>query len=258
MDGSGLRAIKTERVADTVYRMLRERIVTGAFAPGSKLNVDDIAKRLQVSRTPVHEALTVLANDGLVEIQPRRGTFVAEFTAEDYAETLDVRRALEWLACETACHHATDDDIEELERLAADMALAVKEIGDPEAAARTHDSKNLAFHLSLVELSGNRRLIDMYDDLRAHLRIARAHLNATAWLERVPVETAEHQRILDALRARDPSAMQRALNDHLCRSSRSLVGDVMRTEGGAQQEHEVREPLEPTTTQPPTTEGASA
>jgi GntR family transcriptional regulator, rspAB operon transcriptional repressor len=228
-----LAAIKTERVTDTVYQLLREGIVNRTFAPGSRLNVDEIARRLQVSRTPVHEALAVLATDGLVEVQPRRGTFVAEFTLGDYAETLDVRRALEVLACEMACQRVTRADLDALRRLMDEMERSVTEHDDVAMAATTHDARNSAFHHRLVQLAGNRRLTAMYDDLRVHLRIARAHLNATSWLARVPIEAAEHLAILDALEARDVTAMQRALDAHLRRSAASLIEDVSRPEGSA-------------------------
>ena len=100
-------------------------------------------------------------------------------------------------------------------------------------AAATHDAKNAAFPHRLVQLSGNRRLTAMYDDLRVHLRIARAHLNATSWLARVPIEADEHLAILEALEARDVTAMQRALDAHLRRSAASLIEDVSRPEGSA-------------------------
>jgi GntR family transcriptional regulator, rspAB operon transcriptional repressor len=229
---SGLSAIKTERVTDTVYQVLRERIVNRTFAPGSKLNVDEIARRLDVSRTPVHEALAVLATDGLVEVQPRRGTFVTAFTRDDYAETLDVRRALEVLACETACARATPEDLEALRTLMHDMERSIAETDDASVAAKTHDAKNSEFHRRLVHLSGNRRLIAMYEDLRAHLRIARAHLDATTWLARVPIEAAEHLAILEALEARDVQALKRAVDTHLRRSTDSLIGDITGPEGG--------------------------
>ncbi len=226
-----LQAIKTERVTDTVYQVLREGIVNRTFAPGSKLNVDEIARRLDVSRTPVHEALAVLATDGLVDVQPRRGTFVTSFTREDYAETLDVRRALEVLACETACVRASDDDVADLRTLMHEMERCVADSSDAQAAAKMHDAKNFAFHYRIVQLAGNRRLLAMYDDLRAHLRIARAHLDADTWLDRVSVEAAEHLAIVEALAARDVDAMQRALEAHLRRSSESLIEDVTRPEG---------------------------
>lgn len=231
MESGGLTAIRTERVTDTVYQMLRERIVEQRFAPGSKINVDEIAKQLDVSRTPVHEALTILANDGLVEVKPRRGTFVTSFTTRDYAETLDIRRALELLAAETVVVYATDAEIADLERLVQQMESAITGAADAADAARIHDAMNLEFHSRFVKLSGNRRLIASYGDLRAHIKIARAHVDATGWQDRVPVETQEHLRIIDALANRDVAALKTALDSHLRRSATSLIEDVKATEG---------------------------
>ena len=231
MEQTTLKAIRTERVTDTVYQMLRERIVEQQFPPGSKIHVDEIARQLDVSRTPVHEALTLLAADGLVEVRPRRGTFVIEFTSNDYAETLDIRRALELLACETACANATESDIAELRALVDDMPETVRGASDPAEAARVHDARNLEFHLKLVDLSGNRRLTALYADLRAHLKIARAHVDATEWLGRVPDETREHHEIVAALAKRDVDAMKSALDAHLKRSAISLIEDITRGEG---------------------------
>src|SRR5690554_1198871 len=138
-----LSAIKTERVTDTVYQLLRERIIEGVFEPGTKINVDEIARQLDVSRTPVHEALSLLAVDGLVEVKPRRGTFVSELTLRDYEETLDIRRSLELLASETFVDIATEDDIAELEELIHKMEASVQQAGTAAEAARVHDAINL-------------------------------------------------------------------------------------------------------------------
>lgn len=231
MQAGALTAIKTERVTDTVYHLLRERIIEGVFEPGSKINVDEIARQLGVSRTPVHEALSYLATDGLVEVKPRRGTFVTELTLRDYAETLDIRRALELLASETIVDTASDDDIRELEELIHKMEASVRQASSAAEAARLHDSINLEFHVRLVNLSGNDRLIHMYSDLRAHLKIARAHVDATGWQQRVPIETQEHVAILTALKDRDTQAVKAALDHHLRRSAKSLIDDIRHSEG---------------------------
>lgn len=228
MAQTSLQAIRAERVTDTVYQVLRERIVDQQFPPGSKIHVDEIARQLDVSRTPVHEALAILAADGLVEVRPRRGTYVTEFTINDYAETLDIRRALELLACETACINATPADIDDLERLIDDVAATVNDSADRAEAARVHDAKNMELHLRLVGLSQNRRLIALYTDLRAHLKIARAHVDAPDWMERVPEETKEHREIVEALSRADIAAMKRALDTHLRRSATSLIEDIQR------------------------------
>jgi DNA-binding GntR family transcriptional regulator len=166
-----------------------------------------------------------------VDVRPRKGTFVTEFTLDDYRETLDIRRALELLAAETVCDHVGDDDVHALRALMREMERVVASERDPAEAARRHDAKNLEFHLRLVRLSGNRRLVAMYEDLRAHLRIARAHLDAHEWRSRVDTETREHGQILTALEARDASRLADALHHHLTRSASSLIDDVARREG---------------------------
>jgi GntR family transcriptional regulator, rspAB operon transcriptional repressor len=221
-----LGAIKAERVTDAVYEMLKESIVHRRLAPRSKINIDELTQRLGVSRTPVHEALVLLATDGLVEIVPRRGSFVADFTLVDIAETLDVRRALELLACERAAPNAGPDDIVVLRRLMRDMEACVRGAASLQEAARAHDAKNLEFHQLLVGLSGNKRLIATYQALGAHLRIARAHLEATAWRDRLSLERAEHGAIVTALERRAVAPLQGALERHLRRSSTSLIDDL--------------------------------
>lgn len=230
-DDSSFSAIKTQRVTDTVYQQLREKIVARALPPGHKINVDEVARQIDVSRTPVHEALALLAADGLVEVRPRRGTFVTEFGPRDYAETLDVRRALEMLAAETICDHARQDDVRELEALIEDMERVVQEAENEAEAARRHHTMNLEFHLRLVNLSSNQRLVAMYEDLRAHLRIARVHVDAREWLSRLSMETREHEVIVCAIKDGDADRLKNALDTHLRRSAASLIDDVTRNEG---------------------------
>ncbi|HEX7022904.1 MAG TPA: GntR family transcriptional regulator [Trueperaceae bacterium] len=226
MDLSELPTIKAERVTDTVYQLLKENIIDQKLPAGYKINPDELAGRLGVSRTPVHEALVLLATDGLVEILPRKGTFVTEFTLEDIAETLDVRRALELLACETVVETATTDDLTVLRELIARMEASAQEATTVREAARLHDARNLEFHQRLVTLSRNRHLIATYENLRSHLRIARAHVDASAWRERLPEEKKEHERILAALEARDLAELKDALDSHLRRSKTSLLADL--------------------------------
>lgn len=220
---TGIREIKRERVSDTVYHMLRTLIINKTFSPGEKLNVDELAQRMGVSRTPVHEGLSRLAEDGLVEIVPRKGTFVTELTTADLSETLDLRRALELLAAETAVDHVTAEDIAQMRAIVGELAESMKSEDDvPE-----HFQKNLTLHERLVELSMNRKLIDWYRNLDAHIRMARAHCAASSgWKERIPQEYEEHMAIIDALERKDVAALKEALNTHLQRAKRSLLADL--------------------------------
>ncbi len=213
-----LGALVQERLTDTVYGLIRERILSGAFAPGEKLNVDQLADQLNISPTPVKGALALLAVEGLVQIQPRRGTFIASISEGDLSEVLAIRTALEALAADTLLEYVTADDIAALKRMAHKIANAVD--------VDEHMRLNAEFHQRLVELSGNRKLAEMYRQLHAHIHIALVHSHSTTWRERAAREAAEHDAIIAAIERRDRAALKDALTRHLSRSRFSLLSDI--------------------------------
>src|SRR4051794_1765784 len=89
-----------ERAVDAVYQAIRQAILSSRLKPGERLNVDDLAEKLGVSLTPVRGAIQQLSTEGLIEIRPRSGTFVAQLTERDVEETYKIRCALECLAAE--------------------------------------------------------------------------------------------------------------------------------------------------------------
>ena len=213
-----LGALVQERLTDTVYGLIRERILSGAFAPGEKLNVDQLAEQLNISPTPVKSALALLAVEGLVTVQPRRGTFVASISQEDLSEVLVIRVALEALAADTLLQHITPQDITALKAMARQIADA--------ADVDEHTRLNAEFHHRLVELSGNRKLLDLYRQLHAHIHIALVHSHSRTWRERAAAEAAEHDAIIAAIERGDAAAVKDALTRHLTRSRSSLLSDI--------------------------------
>ena len=121
-----------------------------------------------VSPTPVKDALNRLAVEGLVDIRPRNGTFVAEFEPQDVAETFEIRRGLECLAAERMVERATPELVARFRRLVEALDKAV----DDEPSRVEHERRNNELHLAIVEGSGNRRLLELYRNLNAHLTIA--------------------------------------------------------------------------------------
>ncbi|GIV78947.1 MAG: GntR family transcriptional regulator [Litorilinea sp.] len=214
-----LPSIQTERITDTVYSLLREKILTGAFKPGEKLNVDSLAQQLNVSQTPVKGALALLAADGLVEVVPRRGTFVAQISRQQIREMLDIRRALELLAAETILEHITEEDIADL----YELVDAIENAADVE----THYSGNYELHKRLVELSGNQKLAEVYAMLNGHILMALVHASSEQWRARAALEAAEHRAIVQALEARDLEALKSAITAHLTRAADSLMVDLV-------------------------------
>jgi DNA-binding GntR family transcriptional regulator len=222
-----LATLSVQRLTDVVYRTLKEQILHQAFLPGQRLHVDQLARQLGVSRTPVKDALNALAREGLVEIIPRRGTFVAALSAQSIAELFDLRRALELLAAELLVARVTEAD---LARLRARLAVLDEPLGE-DADVDEHMRRNLAFHRELVQLAGNRKLLEVYDGLNVHIQIARVHARRRDWRIRRQQEREEHGAMLAALEARDPQRLAAAVDAHIRRAKHSLIQDLT-TAGG--------------------------
>lgn len=224
-----LRRLTRKRATDEVYETLRDAILNRVFKPGERLQVDEIADRLGVSLTPVRHAIQQLATEGLIEIKPRSGTFVATLSIEDIEATFDVRIALECLAAEKAIERIRPADLHKLEDLLETLRKPVLN----EDALRKHEKANSELHLLLIESAGNRRLTEIYKGLNAHLTIARIHAAernhdtdappAQETAKRFEVEQAEHDAIIAALQARDLPRMQAAVRAHIGRAKESLM-----------------------------------
>ena len=224
-----LRRLTRKRATDEVYENLRDAILNRLFKPGERLQVDEIAERLGVSLTPVRHAIQQLATEGLIEIKPRSGTFVAMLSLEDIEATFDVRIALECLAAEKAIDRVRPADLQRLDELLDVLRKPVSS----EEILRKHEKANSDLHLLLMEASGNRRLAEIYKGLNAHLTIARIHAAernsgddprpAQEIAKRFSAEQAEHEEIVGALRARDLPRMQTAVRKHIGRAKESLM-----------------------------------
>jgi DNA-binding GntR family transcriptional regulator len=212
-----------------VFDILRTNILGRGFRPGDRLDVRALAEQLGVSATPVKDAITRLAAEGLVEIRPRSGTFVAELAPDAVAETFEIRRALECLAAERLVGQLTPDLLARFEAIIDAMERPVSNEHD----RAEHEQKNLELHALLVEASGNRRLAELYRSLNAHLTIARIHSRRRPQDERLEQERREHRAILEALTARDPTALINALDRHIRRAGGALVGDLREARVGA-------------------------
>jgi DNA-binding GntR family transcriptional regulator len=217
------------RASDSVFDILRENILGRGFRPGDRLDVRALADQLGVSATPVKDAVTRLAAEGLVEIRPRSGTFVAELAPDAVAETFEIRRALECLAAERVVSRLTPDLLARFEAIVEAMERPVSSERD----RAEHERKNVELHTLLVEASANRRLAELYRSLNAHLTIARIHSRRRPDDERLEQERREHRAILEALAARDAAALVNALDRHIRRAGGALVGDLREARAGA-------------------------
>jgi DNA-binding GntR family transcriptional regulator len=207
------------QVSDEVYGALRAKILTCQLSPGERLDVDGIAQQLGVSRTPVKDALSRLSAERLIEIQPRRGTFVSPIRAVQVDEIFAVREALELKACELLADKLDDDLIDTLRQLNEELAK-------PKISLQDNARFDMLFHQLLVERCGNRRLLELYNDLNAHLQIARIHYRSDNWRARLAVARSEHLAIIQALENRNVKGAMAALKKHIQSSRDRMVSDI--------------------------------
>lgn len=219
--------VKIERASDSVFQILRESILTQVFRPGQRLDIKDLTTKLGVSLTPVRDAINRLAAEGLVEIRPRSGTFVTDLSADEVADTFDIRMALECLAAEKMISRVTAQDVEAFRDLVTDLEKPVT----TERERIFHERKNVELHSLIVELSGNRKLIEIYRGLNAHIKIARIHYSREGWTQRIEQEKAEHRTIFRAVEARDLAGLIQALRQHIGHASVGLVQDIKKNGG---------------------------
>jgi DNA-binding GntR family transcriptional regulator len=217
-----LTPLQQQTIAEAAYTVLGEHILNGGYRPGERLKVKEIAQELQISATPVRSALAILAREGLVHINPRSGTHVTPLDLRDLDDVLTVRKALELLAAETALTRATASDLVELDHLVERVRRS--------RSVTEHYHFNARFHSALVELSGNRTLIEMYRQLHAHLRVALIHARSDTWRNRVQLEAEEHMAIVSALKQRDTNAALDAVNRHCSRTASALVAELKQLE----------------------------
>ena len=146
---------------DEVASQLRDRIFAGELMPGTFLDEATLAEQLQISRTPLREALKVLTAEGLVRHEPRRGCFVNEVTEEDLDEIFPVIALLEGRCAREAATNATDEDLAALEALHDKLNRHAK-------ARRINEyyAANFAIHEAIIQLANNRWLAQVIADLR--------------------------------------------------------------------------------------------
>lgn len=209
---------------DYIYDSITTAIIEGHFAPGERLLEKDVSAWLDVSRTPVREALSALEGDGLVEIMPHRGAVVRRLSAEDVRDLYVVRAALESLASELAVERAPATLADDLAALDSELHDAMTS-GDIEGALEL----NRRFHFALYEHCGSARLTSSIASAWRRAEYFRRHVYKSA--EGADHEDGVHAAVLAAVRAGDGSRASTVVKTSLLDMGEQLA-DVLTASGG--------------------------
>ena len=201
---------------EQVAERLRQRIFAHELQPGDWIDEQSLALEYGISRTPLREALKVLAAEGLVVLKPRRGCYVTELSERDVDEVFPVMAVLEGKVAELAARRITSADLARLEAIHAEL--------EKHAAANNADrffEANQRFHNALQDIAGNRYLAQLIDDARKVIKLTRR--DSLRLEGRLKQSLAEHRDILDALHRKDPAEAQRRMHDHLISGRTALA-----------------------------------
>ncbi len=200
---------------EAVLAALRDAIIDGQYAQGERLVEEEIAARFEVSRNPIRDALHVLAVEGLVVLEPRRGARVANLDADRARDLFEVRAPLEGLVARLAAERRTDDQVSELREIVARGQRAGEE-GHLELLP----GLNTEFHGQLAVAAGNNLLAGTLGHLSELIRWAYASHIRRRWEE----SWAEHARIVEAVGAGDPQQAHDEGTAHIAKAAVTYLG----------------------------------
>jgi DNA-binding GntR family transcriptional regulator len=202
--------IEISRLAlhDQVAARLRTMLVEGHIAPGAKLNERELCLQLRVSRTPLREAIKLLAAEGLVDLLPNRGAVAVKLTEADVLDTFEVLAMLEGMSGELAAKRITDEQLAEVRAMHYEM-MACFTRRDLSGYYRL----NARIHTAINEAAGNPVLANTYRSINARVQSLRFRTN----------QDEEHEQMIQALAARDAPAMRKVLVAHLIRKRDTVL-----------------------------------
>jgi DNA-binding GntR family transcriptional regulator len=208
---------------EQVAHRLRQMLVENRIPPGAKLNERELSEQLLVSRTPLREAIKMLAAEGLVELLPNRGAIAVELSEADILNTFEVMAGLEALSGELACERILDAELTEIKAMHFEMLAAYTRRDLP-----TYYRLNAAIHSAINAAAKNPVLTATYKQVNARLQALRFRSNQDGekWQDAV----AEHEQMIDALSRRDALAMRRVLTEHLIHKRDVVVEQLRSTE----------------------------
>jgi len=190
---------------EEVAELLRQRIFRRELEPGSWIDETRLAEEYGISRTPLREALKVLATEGLVTMKMRRGAYVTEVSEQDMTEVYHLLALLESDAVGVVAQSASEAQLRELQALHQELAGAV-------ADRDRFFAVNERFHTRVLEIAGNKWRNQMVADLRKVMKLNRQQSLLKSG--RIEESLQEHAQVLDALLARDASAASQRMQAH--------------------------------------------
>jgi DNA-binding GntR family transcriptional regulator len=212
-------SVRDNRLWLKVYEWIKSGIFNGVLADGAPLSENMLAQETGISRTPIREALRVLAQDGFVTLVPGRGAFVAEITLESIREIYEVRRLLEPIAARTAVMRIPDDYLDRVASKWFEIRYMISERHPVEWGEIAELDKE--FHLMITTNAANRRIRDILIPYAA--QVERFQLMSAKALSNVEETARQHLQLIDCIRNRDGDELAGLMAEHIISSEENVM-----------------------------------
>lgn len=217
---------KPVALTEWAYRYIKGAILSLILAPGSQLIINNLTDELNISRTPVREALLRLEKDGLVRIEPRAGFYVTEITRRNLEELYEIRELLESRAIEEAVKNLSDSDLEQIDRNIKDSWLSIRN-EDVDKFLQLE----IEFHTFLIDHSWNQQLISIMESL--HDLTLRWRTLSIRSSENLNLSYEEHRRIAEAVKIKNDKKAGQLMAEHIRNSQARILRQVESFQGSS-------------------------
>jgi len=198
------------------YDLLRNDILNGTMAPGSRLVIDELAVKFNISQIPIREAIGLLEADGFVTTQPNVGARVTEIDANFIYEVFALLESMEVICTRAACQTMTDEQIKHLEELVLEMDTTVQDVTQ-------WSEQNKAMHLFICECAHTDLVEKMMTKVLDHWDRLRLHYLQDVFAHRIVEAQADHIEILRAIKKRDPEEVEDVIRKHNQKGLQSYI-----------------------------------
>ena len=215
--------IEHKPLPDKIAEYIRNQIIQGKLKPGEKILEAQLAEDLNISRTPIREAIRLLECEGFVELLPRRGAIVKEFSEKDFEDTVEVKACLETLAAELIMDKISDKIISKLEAI---IENEEKILGDNKSGDAIYKFlKELSkFHDTIIEACDNRQLVDLNIKIENHIKRYRFfYLGHPDILKNIP---SLQKKIVESLKNKDKSKLRKFYTDYIKKPFLDLIKKI--------------------------------
>ncbi|MEQ8674867.1 MAG: GntR family transcriptional regulator [Aggregatilineales bacterium] len=201
---------------EIVYDLLRDNILKGKYKPGSRLVIDDLASKLNVSQIPIREAIRQLEADGFVTTEPYVGATVTQIDANFIYEVFALLESMEIIGSRSACRVMSDEQLETLVQMTAEMDQVVTKPDE-------WSNQNKAFHLYICEIAQTDLVMKMMQKVFDHWDRLRLHYLQDVSANRILEAQDQHKQLLEAFIQCDPDEVERIIREHNQRALQSYI-----------------------------------